>query len=128
MLYVNKLMIPYFQRAPKEGLIPETYWLCRTHDILKTNNIIPKYTKHKIQHRALWIEQCQEAVPNNSIKRKSINNEISAPKYLKSSPEPKTGSCPIHLMTIHCDNKCQQVIGLLDLGCPVPVLSSKIVT
>jgi hypothetical protein len=65
--------------------------------------------------------------PNNSIKRNSNHNNDSAPKHLKIPAESKIGRCPIHLMTIHWSNKCQQVRVLLDSGCSIPVLSSEIV-
>jgi hypothetical protein len=61
------------------------------------------------------------------MKRKATNNEDSAPKCLTIHPEPKIGPHPIHLVTIHWDNKCQQVRVLLDSAYSVPVLSSEIV-
>jgi hypothetical protein len=101
MLYINTLTISFLQRAPKEGLIPETYWLCSAYDILMTNRSILKYTQEKIKHILLRIRQYREAVPNNSIQRKSSNNEDPASKYLKHPPEPNTRLCSIHLMTIY---------------------------
>jgi hypothetical protein len=77
------------QRVSKEGLIPETYWLCSAHDILKTNCNTPNYSQENIKHIPLRIEQCREAVPNNSIKRKSTNNKDSAPKHQKIPSQPK---------------------------------------
>jgi hypothetical protein len=61
------------------------------------------------------------------MKRKATNNEDSAPKHLKNTAESKTGPHPIYLMTIDWDNKYEQVRILLDSGCSVPGLSSKIV-
>jgi hypothetical protein len=127
LLYVNKLRISFIQRVPEEGLVPEIYWLCSVYDILKTICIRPKYTQENIKHISLRIGQCREAVPNTSMKRKATNNKYSAPKHLKIPHEPKIGPCPIHLMTIHWDNECLEVRVLLDSGCSVPVLSSKIV-
>jgi hypothetical protein len=60
------------------------------------------------------------------MKRKATNNKDSAPKRLKIPSEPNPGPCPIHLITIPWDNKCQQVRVLLDSGCSVSVLSSEI--
>jgi hypothetical protein len=88
---------------------------------------MPNYTQENIKYIPLWIGQCREASPNNLMKRKSTNNEDSASKRLKIPPEPKTEPRPIHLMTIHCDNMCQQVRVLLDPGCCVPILCSEIV-
>jgi hypothetical protein len=114
--YFNKLGISFTQRAPEEGLVPDTYWLCSIHDILKAICIRPKYTQENIKHIPLQIGQCREAVPNTSMKRIAINNEDSASQRLKILPQPKTGPCPIHLMTIHWDNKYQHVRVLLDSG------------
>jgi hypothetical protein len=120
-------MISVLQRAPEEGLIPIIYWLCSAYDIVKTKCNMPNYTQENIKHITLRIGQYREAVPNNSMKRKSANNETSAPKRLKIPPKPKTGLRSIYLMTIHWNNQCQQVRVLLDSGYSVPVLSSKIV-
>jgi hypothetical protein len=114
MYYVNKLMICLLQRAPEEGLIPEIYRLCSSHDILKTICNMRNYTLENIKHIPLRIEQYSEAVPNNSMKSKSNDDEDSVPKCLKIPPEPKIRPCSIHWITIHRDNKCQQVRVLLD--------------
>ena len=88
---------------------------------------MPNYNQENIKHIPLRIGQCREAVPNNPKKRKATRDKDHDPKRLKVPPEPQTGPRPIHLMTIHWDNKCQQVRVLLDSGCSVPVLSSGIV-
>jgi hypothetical protein len=86
---------------------------------------MPNYTQEHLKHILLRIGQCRKDVLTNSMKRKSTKNEASAPKCLKIPPEPKIGPRPIYLMTIHWDNKCQQVRVLLDSGHSLPVLSSE---
>jgi hypothetical protein len=61
---------------------------------------MPNYTEQNIEHISLQIAQCREAIPNNSMKVNSNNNEDSAAKRGKIPPELKTGLRAIHLMTI----------------------------
>jgi hypothetical protein len=107
-------MISLLQRAPEEGLIREIYWLCSTHDILKTNYNMVDYTQENIKHIPLWIGQYRTAVPNILMKTTSTNNDDSEHQHLKIPAESNTRPCPRYLMTIDRNNKCQQVRVSLD--------------
>jgi hypothetical protein len=58
------------------------------------------YTQENIKHIPLRIEYYREAVPINLLKWKSTNDKHTASKHLKIPDEPKSGPCPIYLITI----------------------------